>query len=224
MDIFRLSSRGVNCYLIRDEGLVLVDGGMPNTGSRLLKQLRDSSIEPEDVTLLFVTHGHWDHIGSASQLKAATGCKVAINHREKDWLEQGLKVTPPGVGLWGKVMALFSRVYSRLVKFPGAAADLVLEDEDFSLEPFGIHGKLIHTPGHTAGSMSLLLDSGEAFVGDLAMNGLPLRLGPGMPAVAEDTAAVKESWRLLLDRGATWIYPAHGKPFKAEILEKKLSG
>ena len=68
------------------------------------------------------------------------------------------------------------------------------------------------------------MDSGEAFVGDLAMNGLPLRLGPGMPAVAEDTAAVKESWRLLLDRGATWIYPAHGKPFKAEILEKKLSG
>ena len=224
MDIFRLSSRGVNCYLIRDEGLVLVDGGMPNTGSRLLKQLRDSSIEPEDVTLLFVTHGHGDHIGSASQLKAATGCEVAINHREKDWLEQGLKVTPPGVGLWGKVMALFSRVYSRLVKFPGVAADLVLEDEDFSLEPFGIHGKLVHTPGHTAGSMSLLLDSGEAFVGDLAMNGLPLRLGPGMPAVAEDTATVKESWRLLLDRGAVWIYPAHGKPFKAEILEKKLSG
>jgi len=224
MEIHPLSARGVNCYLIKDEGLVLVDGGMPKWGKKLSKQLGDLSIEPKDISLLLVTHGHWDHIGSASQVKAMTDCEVAINHREKDWLEQGLKVTPPGVGLWGKLIALFSRLYSRLVKFPGTPADLALEDEDFSLEPYGIPGKVIHTPGHTAGSMSLLLDSGEAFVGDLAMNGLPLRIGPGMPAVAEDIDTVRESWQLLLDRGATWIYPGHGKPFKADVLEKHLQG
>jgi glyoxylase-like metal-dependent hydrolase (beta-lactamase superfamily II) len=66
------------------------------------------------------------------------------------------------------------------------------------------------------------LDSGEAFVGDLAMNGLPLRLGAGLPRFAEDLGVVKKSWRLLLDRGAKWIYPGHGKLFKAEVLEKLL--
>ena len=58
--------------------------------------------------------------------------------------------------------------------------------------------------------------------GDLAMNGLPMRIGPGMPVFAEDIGAVKESWRLLLTSGARWIHPAHGKPFKAELLEKLL--
>jgi glyoxylase-like metal-dependent hydrolase (beta-lactamase superfamily II) len=70
--------------------------------------------------------------------------------------------------------------------------------------------------------MSLLLDTGEAFVGDLAMNGFPMRFGYGMPVFADDTDIVKESWRLLLDNGAKWIYSAHGKPFQAEKLRKLL--
>jgi hydroxyacylglutathione hydrolase len=108
------------------------------------------------------------------------------------------------------------------IKFSGTPVDLALEDEDFSLEPYGIHGRVIHTPGHTAGSMSLLLDTGDAFVGDLAVNGLPMRIGPGMPEVAENTDAVKDGWRLLLSNGVKRIYPTHGNHFGAEVLEKLL--
>lgn len=72
------------------------------------------------------------------------------------------------------------------------------------------------------GSVSVLLDSGEAFVGDLAMNKFPLRLGPGLPTIAEDDVKVKESWKKLLELGATTVYPAHGKPFSAEIIKKAL--
>jgi glyoxylase-like metal-dependent hydrolase (beta-lactamase superfamily II) len=68
-----------------------------------------------------------------------------------------------------------------------------------------------------------LLDTGEAFVGDLAMNRFPLRLSPGLPIFAEDQAAVVESWRSLLDQGATTVYPAHGKPFPAEVIRKAIS-
>jgi len=96
----------------------------------------------------------------------------------------------------------------------------VLEDEELSLESYGIRGKVLHTPGHSLGSMSLLLNTGDAFVGDLAQIGLPVIKRPGMPLCAEDVGAVKESWRLLLRRGARWIYPSHGKPFKADVLEK----
>ena len=80
----------------------------------------------------------------------------------------------------------------------------------------------LYTPGHTLGSMSLLLDSGEAFVGDLAMSGFPKMIGKGMPVFAEDVVAVKESWRLLLSRGARLIYPAHGNPFESRVLKKQL--
>jgi len=54
------------------------------------------------------------------------------------------------------------------------------------------------------------------------MNGLPMRIGPGMPTFAENISAVKESWQLLLNEGVEWIYPAHGKPFEAGVVDKHL--
>jgi len=221
-EIHRLSLGFTNCYLIKQEGLILVDGGFPKKEKGFLKKLEELSIEPKDISLIVVTHGHYDHIGSINELKRLTGCEVAINQHEKDWMEQALKPLPPGVGLWGKIIVLIMKIYMPLVKFPGTPADLVLEDKEFSLESYGIHGKVLYTPGHTSGSMSLLLDTGEAFVGDLAMNGLPMRIRPGLPVVAEDVGAVKESWRLLLESGARWIYPAHGKRFNADVLERLL--
>jgi len=221
-EIHQLSLGPCNCYLIKEEGLMLVDAGSPNQGKKFLKGLRDLSIEPTDISLILLTHGHWDHIGSAHEVKRLTGCKVAINQHEKDWVEQALKPLPPAISLGGKILAPIMKISMPLVKFPGTPVDLVLEDTEFSLEPYGIHGKVLYTPGHSSGSMSLLLDTGEAFVGDLAMSGLPLRIGPGMPAFAEDIGALKKSWRSLLTRGAKWIYPAHGKPFRADVLERLL--
>ena len=219
-EIHRLSLGLTNCYLIKQEGLILVDAGNPNKGKSFLKQLKDLSIEPKDVSLILATHGHWDHIGSIGELKDLTGCEIAVNEHEKDWLELGLKPIPPAISLWGKILSILSKIYMPFVKLTPTSVDLVLEDKEFPLESYGIYGKVVYTPGHSLGSMSLLLDTGDAFVGDLAMNGLPVRIGPGMPAFAEDAVALKESWRLVLDKGAKQIYPGHGKPFKAEELEK----
>ena len=72
------------------------------------------------------------------------------------------------------------------------------------------------------GSISVVLDSGDAFVGDMAMNGLPLTIGPNLPIFAEDLSALKDSWRKLIDMGVKKIYPAHGKPFSIEKLMKKI--
>ncbi|MEA3435975.1 MAG: MBL fold metallo-hydrolase, partial [Thermodesulfobacteriota bacterium] len=107
-----------------------------------------------------------------------------------------------------------------LIHFPAAKVDIILRDEDFSLTGFGIPGKIIYTPGHSPGSVSVLLETGDAFVGDLAMNSFPLRLSPGLPLFADDIQEVKDSLKLLLDKGATKIYPAHGKPFSAELIRK----
>jgi glyoxylase-like metal-dependent hydrolase (beta-lactamase superfamily II) len=109
-----------------------------------------------------------------------------------------------------------------LVHVPATDVDIVLGDEELSLAKYGIPGKIIHTPGHSMGSVSVLLETGDAFVGDLAMNGFPLRLSPGLPIFADDLRKVKESLKLLLDMGARTIYPAHGKPFSVEILRNIL--
>jgi glyoxylase-like metal-dependent hydrolase (beta-lactamase superfamily II) len=100
--------------------------------------------------------------------------------------------------------------------------DLVLGGDEFSLSDYGIDGSVIHTPGHSSDSVSLLLGTGEAFVGDLAMNGLPMRIGAGVPIFADDVGVVRESWRMLIDRGAKVFYPAHGKPFAVDRLKGML--
>jgi hydroxyacylglutathione hydrolase len=220
--IYPLPLGFATCYLIKQEGMVLVDTGTPNQGKKFLQHLKDLSINPTDISLIFLTHGHWDHIGSANEIKRLTSSRVAINHREKDWVENATKVVPPGVGIWGSLLGTMLKTLMPLAKFPGTSVDLALDDTDFSLEPYGISGKILYTPGHSMGSMSLLLDTGDAFVGDSAMNALPMRIGPGLPAFAEDINAAKESFRLLLSRGARHIYPAHGKPFKSELLERFL--
>ena len=73
------------------------------------------------------------------------------------------------------------------------------------------------------GSVSVLLETGDAFVGDLAMNMFPLRLSPGLPIVAEDMQQVRESWKRLMEAGAKTIYPAHGKSFPVEIIYHEIS-
>lgn len=221
-EIHRIPLGLSNCYLIREEGAILVDAGFPGKGRELQRGLEELSVAPRDVGLLLATHGHWDHVGSAGEIKEVTGCEIAINRREKEWLERGLKPMPPGITPWGKIFAALLKMYVPFVSFSPVSVDVVLEDSDYSLESYGIHGTVVHTPGHSSGSMSLLLDSGHAFVGCVAVNGLPFRIGPGMPCFGEDIRALRESWRTILDSGAGWIYPAHGRPFEAEILAKLL--
>jgi hydroxyacylglutathione hydrolase len=74
-------------YIIKGEGVVMVDGGAPNKAKAFIKGLKKSSIKPNEVKLIIITHGHWDHIGSTKDIKEITGANIAMHKREKDWLE-----------------------------------------------------------------------------------------------------------------------------------------
>ena len=212
-----------HCYVIQGEGVIMIDGGAPKQAKGFMDAIERLSIKPEDIQLIVITHGHWDHIGSAKDIKEITGAKIAMHRREKDWLEKSLKPLPPGVTTWGRILIGTMAMLMPLVHIPATDVDVVLGDEELSLAEYGIPGRVIHTPGHSMGSVSVLLETGDAFVGDLAMNKFPLRFSPGLPIFAEDMQKVRESWKLLLDQGAATIYPAHGKPFSAEIIRKALS-
>jgi len=209
-------------YIIQGKSAVMIDGGAPKKAKAFIKGIDRTSIKPKDIKLLIMTHGHWDHIASARDIKNITGAKIAMHRREKNWLEKSLKPIPPGVTLWGRIFAKIMAMFMPLVHIPATNVDIILDGEEFPLAEFGIAGKVISTPGHSSGSVSILLDTGDAFVGDLAMNAFPLRLSPGLPIFAEDMQKVKDSWKLLLDSGAKTIYPAHGKPFSAEVIRNVL--
>ncbi len=212
------------CYILESEGVVMVDGGAPGRARAFRAGLARLALQARDISLIVITHGHFDHFGSARAIKDMTGARLAVHERDRAALDEGRSLAvPPALTAWGRVLLLALRPVAVRLRIPPAPAEVVLTERDLPLAPFGLHGRVIHTPGHTDGSVSVLLDSGEAFVGDLAMNGFPLRRGPGMPAFARDFAQVQASWRKLLEAGATAIYPAHGRPFPAEVLRRELA-
>ena len=215
-----------NCYLIRGEqDFVMVDAGPPNALGKFQRKLEQLGINPFTIKLIFITHKHFDHMGSLAEISQLTGAKSAMHYLDKELVEKGTIIMPRGIGPWGKFLTAFLWTIEPMVNkaINPVPVDRSLEDEFFSLSAYQINGKIIHTPGHTDGSISLLLDSGEAFVGDLAMSGFPRLSGPGPFVLGDDLETMKQSWQLLLDEGARRIYPSHGKPFDARVFEKYLN-
>ena len=221
-EIFPFSLGFNDCYVIREQGVIMIDGGPASKKRDFIKAMKNIPLEPEEIKLIVITDGHPDHIGSARDIKELTKAKIAMHRLAKDCLEAGewKEMHVPGGWLGRKTLGRVVTWFSG--EIPSAEVELVIGDEGLSLKEYGISGRIVYTPGHTMGSVSVLLDSGQAFVGDLAMNKFPLRLGPGLPTVAEDGGKVKESWKKLLELGVTTVYPAHGKSLSAEVIKKAL--
>lgn len=87
-------------YVVQGEQSIMVDSGSPNQGQGFRRALEKLPVRPEDIGLVLITHGHWDHIGSARDIKEITGARLAAHQRDKDRLEESLKSLPPGVTAW----------------------------------------------------------------------------------------------------------------------------
>jgi hydroxyacylglutathione hydrolase len=216
---------GINTfYLIKDQQAVLFDGGWSKGTDQFSRVLEKHGILPEEIKLIILSHGDFDHAGGAGALKKLTGAKIAIHKNDLKNLEEGIFHWPKGVTPWGKFSrAALKPLLMKTARFPGVKADIVLDDQDFPLDPIGIRGKVVYTPGHTYGSVSLILDSGEAFIGCLAHNRFPFVLKPSLPIYAMDLDQIKESWQKVIGMGAETIYPGHGKPFPLSRIRKYLN-
>jgi len=207
-------------YAIRGEGVILIDGGPISNIKNFKRELETASIEPGDIQLIILTHGHFDHIGSVKEMQELTGAKVLLHQEDMPLLVETNPPLPAGISSWGKIANILMRLVVPFIHTSLFEVDIVAGDEDYSLAEFGIPGKIVHTPGHTPGSISVLMEGGEAFVGDLAMSMFPMRLTPGLPIFGYDMDVVINSWRKVLGYGLETIYPGHGKPFPASVMEK----
>ncbi len=212
-----------NCYLVQDEGLILIDGGSPKAFRDFSKGIKRIGINPKEIKAIVITHCHWDHIGCAKAIKDCTEAKIMVHANEKSILEEGKHLMPPGVTIWGKILGSLFEKWSRKFQIEPCEVDIVIGDDNQSLSEFGINGKIVSTPGHSAGSISVVLDSGDAFVGDMAMNGIPMTRKPNLPIFAEDVSALNKSWKKLIDMGITTVHPAHGKSFPIEKLLARIN-
>lgn len=208
-----------NTYVLRDRGTVLIDPGGPTKARKVPAGILRLLGKPPRLDLMIVTHGHFDHFGASIPLREVTGAPLAVHPPDSEWLREGRFVWPAGVTPWGKfIRNVLAPLMTPFAQVSAVAPDLLVADEGLDLEPWGVTGRVVHTPGHSPGSVSVVLPSGEAFVGDLAMNGPPFCLKPSFGIFAHEPERVPESWRRLLSMGVTTVYPAHGRPFAASAL------
>lgn len=210
----------VKSFIVREHKSIIVDTGYAGNGEKILRHLHKNSIKPGDISLIVITHGHIDHYGSAEELRRLTGAPIAIHRVDADNLEKGINYIGNPIGLFGHIFkSLFIRTDKAVLK--SLEVDLAFE-RDIDLEKFGVSGRIIHTPGHTEGSVSLILPGGEAIVGDLIMGGILFKRVPRYPLFVSDIFRLRESIKRVLQLSPKVIHASHGGPFSCAILEKFL--
>jgi len=212
-----------NSYLIKSEGTILVDGGFPTNQKNLEKIFKKILIDHSTIELIIVTHGHFDHIGNLKTLVDVTGAKILIHEDDRSGLEGRVISVPPGRTLWGKIgRPILNNIGVRFIKSELVDADIILKKNEYNLQGYGIPGSVIHTPGHTEGSLSVLLETGDAIVGDLAMNAFYLCLKPRPSVFTSNISKLRDSWDNLIMKGARMIYPGHGGSFPISEIEHEI--
>jgi len=207
----------VNAYLIRGTRPVIVDTGFPGSAPVILSALKKEGMQPWNVALIIITHAHVNHYGSAAALAGATGAPVLVHAREAGYLREGSNAPALPAAFLGKLLKL---AIGNHAPAPDLAVNpVILVDAPYSLEPFGVKGRIVPTPGHTFGSLSVVLSSGESIVGDL-ITGMAPATKPRLPIFAEDPADARESIRTILEATPSIIYTGHGGPFTREQVQK----
>jgi hydroxyacylglutathione hydrolase len=205
LDVIRIPMGMVSAFLVRGEKIILVDTGVPSTAKRIRRVMDANGIKPKDVSLIVLTHGHADHAGGAGAARELTGAKIAMHKDCASLLRQGRlpEARPRTYMAW-----ILEKLFGRMMKVAPVEPDIVIEEE-LDLRPFGVKGKVISTPGHTIGCVSVILENSQALVGDLLM-GKAKGLKAELPLFLWDLGVLKKSLGRILAAAPVLIHNAHG--------------
>lgn len=215
-----ISLDGTNCYLVKtDSGCILIDTNFPFVRGRLEEELENAGCKPGNLKLVVVTHGDVDHTGNCAYLREKYKARIAMHKGDtemcmKDGITRDRGEMPKDFPLLLTILWLF-RGFLRFAigqmlwrkPFERFEPDLLLE-EGQGLAAYGFDARILYTPGHSKGSISVLTDSGDLFCGDAFSNVWGRIL----------TSIDKDGLERLKEMKIETVYPGHGKPFLIEQI------
>ncbi len=221
MNTYTITFRGVNCYLIKTEtGYILVDTGFSNQRCNVENALEGAGVQPGNLTLILLTHGDFDHTGNAKYLREKYQSKIAMHRDDSGMVEHGNLFYSRKRGnrvLRKLVKLMLIPLRMNLKKIDQFTPDIYLEEGD-DLSEYGFSAKVVHTSGHSKGSIGFLTTEGDLYIGDLLENNK--KRGPIKSSRIDDSIVFDASIDKLMKCSVNTIYPGHGIPFQMEEFKK----
>jgi hydroxyacylglutathione hydrolase len=217
-----LGSHLVNTYLLIGRRPILVDCGMPSSGDRIWEGITAAGVDPVDLAMIVVTHAHVDHFGAATELQTRTGAPVVAHEADLPAYIAGHseRSQRQPIGAFGRI---FTRTPPPNEATEPLHPDIVLTGQ-YPLAEHGVDARIIPTPGHTPGSVSVLLDQGDLIAGDMLTGGFlgVLRYRPSYPPFHDDPVQALDSLQAALKLGPHTLHIGHGGPMSAGSVQRWL--
>ncbi|MDO9580156.1 MAG: MBL fold metallo-hydrolase [Bacteroidales bacterium] len=231
----------VNTYLIREDPITLIDTGPKTDEARdaLLQGFKEVRVSVNDIKRVVLTHCHSDHFGNARFVQEASDSEVILNEGDSHYImgsyDDVVKRWRDGVNTFfvesgvdkKEADELSVHFGSQLKKFGDSLERATFVQEGFFIKTDSYNLKVLHTPGHSPGSISLYSgENGFVFSGDTVLEGItPNPVAEVMDGYMEfnNLEAYRNSLEKVLALDFLSVLPGHGSPFNKDIkiLEKR---
>jgi hydroxyacylglutathione hydrolase len=215
--VIRVLAGRSNAFLLTNgQKNLLIDTG-PFYLWRLLRRHLDR-LGVRQIDALILTHAHMDHAENAHRIQEKYKAPVFIHRYEADYLASGENIIPQGTTVITRALTnLLSGKMAPLLRYTACEPDVCIDDR-FSLQDLGFNAYILHTPGHTPGSMSVIVDNEIAIVGDCQFG---VFRGSVFPPYANDVRQMIDSWGKLLETSCSLFLPSHGSANSRHLVQRE---
>ncbi|MFC1984037.1 MBL fold metallo-hydrolase [Chloroflexota bacterium] len=210
--VYQITNRGCNIILIVEEELTLIDAGFRDSSSKIIGLIHSLGRSVEEISLIIITHNHLDHVGGLPELRNLTTAKIAIHKAD---ISEGELIYPKVVQKLLHIPS-FSTLRS-LVYTKSNEVDIQLDGNEI-LSPLG-GLKVIHTPGHTPGSIGLFSPQKKLFIAGDALNNL-YNIRPPLKLISSDLEQAIDSIKRIAQLDFDILCFGHGRPLTKNASAK----
>lgn len=215
--VIRLEGIRCNCFAIETKNEKwLIDTSALSDKNRIVKQLEMNDVVSLDGIIL--THAHINHVEGAASFAEEYQCPVYIHDSELHFIQTGDCITPKAAKPSVEFIEKMVNQIPFLNKYPACRdAKAIPFDEPLIWNEYI---KIIETPGHSEGGISIVVDNELAIVGDVMRKYAGIQV---KPAWADQPGLIEVSWKKLLQENCELFLPSHGSEITRELIEKELN-